>query len=195
MKNQTRPIFREEVVKRYFQSGDESVFPKIIAPKTFVCLWIFIGLFLIGLLIAWSVTIPVYTVGQGIVVSLSETHPEIPHDVALAVFLPAEYQDELNIGQHVFVYFDPHGEISQQKIIEIDPRILSPEEAKGEYAASQETSVAITCPVSVVFVPFVPPSGKIKADSYIGSLFRTDIELGRQRILAFVPGVGGLFRA
>lgn len=195
MTDKPRSIFREEVVKRHFQASDESIFPKIISPKTFICLWILVGLFLIGLLIAWSVSIPVYSVGQGIVVALDNKDYETPHDIALAVFLPAEYRDELNIGQHVRVYMDSRGERSQQKILDIDPRILSPEKAKKEYTASQEASLAITYPVSVILTSFTPPSDKIKADSYIGSLYRTDIEIGRQRILALVPVVGGLFRA
>jgi hypothetical protein len=49
MRANVRPIFRADAVRRYIQSQQKAVLPRFICPRTFLCLWILLGLlFLAG---------------------------------------------------------------------------------------------------------------------------------------------------
>jgi hypothetical protein len=41
-----RSIFRAEAVRRYIQNHEEAVLPRLICPRTFLYLWILLGLLL-----------------------------------------------------------------------------------------------------------------------------------------------------
>ena len=48
MTGSQRPIFRTEAVRRYIQNHEEAVLPQLICPRTFLYLWILLGLLLVG---------------------------------------------------------------------------------------------------------------------------------------------------
>ncbi len=43
-----RSIFRAEAVQRYIQNHEEAVLPRLICPRTFLYLWILLGLLLVA---------------------------------------------------------------------------------------------------------------------------------------------------
>jgi hypothetical protein len=43
-----RSIFRGEAVRRYIQNHEEAVLPRLICPRTFLCLWVLLGVLLIA---------------------------------------------------------------------------------------------------------------------------------------------------
>lgn len=48
MTTEQRPIFRAEAVRRYMHSQQATVLPRLVRPLTFRCLWILLGLLLLG---------------------------------------------------------------------------------------------------------------------------------------------------
>ena len=45
---QPRPIFRADAVQRYIQSHQKSILPRFVCPRTFLYLWILLGLLLLA---------------------------------------------------------------------------------------------------------------------------------------------------
>ena len=50
----SRSIFRAEAVRRYARSRDEAVLPRFASPATWACVWLLVGLILVGGLVAWQ---------------------------------------------------------------------------------------------------------------------------------------------
>jgi hypothetical protein len=48
MKNESRSIFRAQAFERYSQGPEKTSLPLSIRPRAFLCLWIFLGLFLMA---------------------------------------------------------------------------------------------------------------------------------------------------
>ena len=48
MTGSQRAIFRAEAVQRYIQKHEEAVLPRLICPRTFLYLWILLGLLLVA---------------------------------------------------------------------------------------------------------------------------------------------------
>ena len=189
MTDKPRSIFREEVVKRYLQANDESVFPRILAPRTFIYLWVLVGLSVISLLIAWCISVPVMIPGQAIVI---ETQNESGYDLELAILFSSEYRQTVKTGQSVFVSIESNNKPTQQQISTVAPRTLSPEEAMEIYAASICSPLLILQPVSVVFSEFHPPNIGLKSRDFRGSVYTVEIEIGTQRLITLIPVIGGL---
>jgi hypothetical protein len=51
--NTKRSIFRDEAVRRYVASREQSVLPPVLWPKTFLYLWALLGLLAAGSVITW----------------------------------------------------------------------------------------------------------------------------------------------
>jgi hypothetical protein len=49
-----RSIFRTDAIRRYAQDQSKAVLPRFVCPRTFLCLWILLGLlFLAGSYVTW----------------------------------------------------------------------------------------------------------------------------------------------
>lgn len=55
-----RSIFRDEAVRRYVESQEKAVLPRLLSPKTFLYLWSLVGLLAIGSVITWLAIKPVF---------------------------------------------------------------------------------------------------------------------------------------
>jgi hypothetical protein len=61
-----RSIFRTEAILRYAQNQSKAVLPRFVCPRTFLCLWILLGLlFLAGSYVTW--------VGRGLLWGSAQT--------------------------------------------------------------------------------------------------------------------------
>lgn len=56
---QKNSIFREEAVRRYVESQEKSVLPRLLSPKTFLYLWSLVGLLAASSIIIWLAIKPV----------------------------------------------------------------------------------------------------------------------------------------
>jgi hypothetical protein len=61
MEGNHRPIFRADAVRRYIQSQQRAVLPRLICPSTFLYLWILLGLLLLAAsLVTWLARGPLF---------------------------------------------------------------------------------------------------------------------------------------
>lgn len=68
MKDSRRSIFRNDAVRRYVESREKSVLPRLVSPRTFIYLWFLLGLLGMSSIVAWFARVPMYASGSAIVV-------------------------------------------------------------------------------------------------------------------------------
>lgn len=55
IQREPRSIFRAEAVQRYARSQGQATFPRLVCPRTFLYLWLLLGILLLGgSYLAWS---------------------------------------------------------------------------------------------------------------------------------------------
>lgn len=187
----TPSIFRAAAVRRYMQGREESVFPRLVSPRTFAYLWILLGLLVGSGLVAWFAQVPVYASGQAIVADQDDGFRYTDDEVVLVAFLPPEYCPQ--VGQNLLLQFDATGERLSREIIAIEPRISSPNAARERFGLEGNTALAITRPAIVVIARFEPLPTDLPTLAYVGSVYRVDVKIRSRRVISLLPLIGQLF--
>lgn len=186
----TRQVFRPEAIRRYMQSREEAVFPRLISPRVVIYLWVLLGLLGIAALFAWLVKVPIYVSGLAVVVDRSQIAQDIQDDVVLVAFFPPGH---LQAGQNLLVQFSATGERSSREIVAVEPEISSPDAARRKFALEDDAALAITQPAIVAVARFQPTPLRLPARAYVGSTYRVDVEVGSRRLISLLPLIGQLF--
>ncbi|NJL43453.1 MAG: hypothetical protein HC935_09450 [Pseudanabaena sp. SU_2_4] len=126
----TRSIFRDDAVRRYIESRERAVLPRLVSPQIFLYLWALLGLVATSGLFAWFAKIPVYASGTAVVtrwqsqISQTEGIDKVP---VLVVFLPPQYLSRLRPQQELFLKFAGIGDRFSRTILAVDTEIRSPD--------------------------------------------------------------------
>lgn len=109
MKYLYRSIFREEAIRRYVESKEKAVLPRLVSPQTFAYLWFLLGLLSVSSLVAWFTRVPVYTSGSAVVVRLNDQLNDKTHssdtEIVVAAFFPPQHLSSLQTAKKtVFVF-------------------------------------------------------------------------------------------
>lgn len=188
-----RTIFRDKALKHYAQSWERVILPRFVAPPVFLFLWILLGLLLVATLLAWLGQIPAYATGAGIVLDQRSTTDNKAGDKATAViFLPASPSLRVQTGLSVRVQIGQTGPRFNTTIVLVEPDVISPSAARQRYGLNGNLVQVITQPSIVVIVGLGPT---ISAEIYAGSLVSAQVQVGTQRVLSLLPGVGQLIGA
>jgi hypothetical protein len=110
-----------------------------------------------------------------------------PMAIAVFFFPPAQAQN-LHIGTPVSLHVGPSGSQFSSQIAGIEPGVMSPDALRALFHL-ENTSLPITQPSTVVIVKLDPTF----ATEYAGSTMTADLQVGSQRLISFLPGVGSLF--
>jgi hypothetical protein len=113
--------------------------------------------------------------------------PMSPTVTALFFFPPAQAQN-LRVGMPVNLSVGSSGSQIKSQISSIEPDVMSPATLSTLFHLGN-TALAITQPSIIVFVKLNP----VLATKYANSLVSTNLQVGSQRLISFLPGVGGLF--
>jgi hypothetical protein len=193
MKDDHMPIFRADAAQRYLESQAKTVLPRLVSPPVFTCLWILLGLLLMGGGVAWFAQVPIYVSCPAVVVDGRNQFPAVKGDTALVVFLPLESSTRVKNGQPLFVQFDAASGRLRQSISFVDLQIISPAAAQQQFALTGAAAAVLTHPAAVAIarlerLPAGPP-----AAAYVGSVYQVDIEVGARRLVSLLPLVSQLF--
>jgi len=187
-------IFRPEAIRRYRQSQQESILPRFTRPPVLVLLWFALGLLGASGVAAWLAKVPVYALGQAMIVPGAEVSRQTNADAQIVALLPAEYLPRLRPGQSLFVQLKPDQTDGRVKrpIHAVEPDLCSPEAARKRFPAGLAASGAITRPAAVVIARWEPVVGGLPGAAYFGSILPVEVEVGSRRMLSLLPVVGTL---
>jgi hypothetical protein len=192
MKDSRHSIFRDDAVRRYVEGRERSVLPRLISPSTFIYLWFLLGLLVISSLVAWFTRVPVYASGSAVVVRW-RSNQDTPEGIVVAAFFPPQHLSSLRTTQKLFLHFDAIGDRLSRSIIAVEPEISSPDAAQKQFALNPGAAKGITQPVAVVIAQLEPIPTSSPASAYLGSVGRTDVEVGSRRAVSLLPLIGQFF--
>jgi hypothetical protein len=193
MRGDTMPIFRADAARRYMESQEKTVLPRLVSPPVFICLWILLGLLVIGAAVSLFAQAPVYISCPAVIVDWRNRYPSVDGATAVVAFLPLENISRVKSGQKLFVQFDAAGGRFSQPVSFVDPQIISPDAAHRQFTLNGAAATAINRPSAVAIarlerIPDGPP-----AAAYVGGVYNVDIEVGSRRLITLLPLVGRLF--
>ncbi|HEX6292730.1 MAG TPA: hypothetical protein VFZ66_26335 [Herpetosiphonaceae bacterium] len=191
MSQPPRPIFRADAVRRYAERSDQAVLPRLIAPRTFLWLWLLAACLVGSAGAAWLVQVPIYASGRAVVLEAASSG----HAVTAVVLLPPDTLPRLRPGQSVVVTSaDRASQPITGALISIEPTITSPAEIQRRYAWHEGVAHSADRPSAVALARLDLPSD-LPAAAYIGSRYRIDTAVGSRRVLSFLPVFGPLLGA
>lgn len=187
MKDDTISIFRADAARRYSASQEKTVLPRLISPPVFLCLWMLLGLLVMGGGVSWFTQVPVYVSCPAVVVDWRHSSPSVEGDTAVVAFVPLESMSRVRGGQKLFVQWDAEGGRFSQLVSFVAPHIISPDAAHRQFALNATAALAITRPSAVAvarleMIPAGPP-----AAAYVGGVYQVDIEVGARRLISLLP--------
>jgi len=192
MLNKKVSIFRSEALKRYMSRNEKTIFPKIIAPRTFLYLWLILALLLVAALCALLADIPVYASALALVVE-DGNRKQNSSEVKIALLLPPENLPQLQVNQTVFFRRDKVGPLVSRQINDVEPAILSPSAIRSRFGLSGDAATKVDESSVVAFISLEPLPHGMEASSYLGTSYNAQVEIGHRRLASFLPVVGRLF--
>ena len=182
MPDEMRSIFRHEALWQSAQGTQRMVLPKLIQPRTFLCLWILIGLLAAAALLASLAEAPVFTTGTAAVI-------DADGDTMLALVLPAASLDSLQVGQTAWIDWpDTSGPIAV-RIAAIEDAVHSPAELRQRFVLPLET---VSGPAALAFADWVHPRAGAEhnsSQSYRGSTAPVRVHTGSRSLISLFTGV------
>lgn len=173
-----RQIFRERAIQSYRQGREKDILPRFVSPPVFLFLWIILGLCLVAGWVAWSIRVPIYVDGTGVMAA---------SEARVVVFVSAVHQQRLHAGEPVQMQLGTTGPRLRRTVTTVVPTLLSPEEARQDYHLDGTLALLVTEP-SVVLVIALDASSALSA--YAGSIVSAHVQVGDVRLLSFLPLVG-----
>jgi hypothetical protein len=172
-------IFRNKALNYYVQSRERDILPRFVAPPVFLFLWILLALLLASTVLAWLAHVPTRVAGSGVVLD-QEKAPSNSSGAVAVLFLPATSSGLVRPGQPVQTQIGTSVPLTAT-ILTVEPGVKSPSEIRETYAQ-------VIAEPSVVALISLGPS--ISAQVYTGTLVRALVQIGNQRILSLLPGIG-----
>lgn len=171
------------------QAKAQTVLPRFIAPPVPLCLWLLLSCVLTVSVLAWLTRVPVYRNGVATVVAQNSANEEL-----IVAFFPPESKSEMKAGQNLSLKLDPAGPPVMRTIASIEPRILSPAEARKKFNLDNTAAPTYRFPAAVAIARLGKPNDELPASAYEGTVIEAQVEVGSQRLIALLPLVGVFFR-
>lgn len=183
-----RTIFRGKALQYYAASRQKEILPRLISPPVFVFLWLLLALLLVASLLAWLARVPIYVATTGVVLDQGIMQGQQANGKATAIiFVPASQASRVHAGQPILLQIGTGGTELPYRIEGIVRGILSPNEVRRRYGLENAASAGITGPSMVLTISLGPA---FSAHQYAGSVVSARLQVGSQRVLSLLPGLG-----
>ncbi|MBE3557899.1 MAG: hypothetical protein IMW89_01570 [Ktedonobacteraceae bacterium] len=182
-----RALFRVSALENYLRERDRDNLPRFVSWPIPLFIGLLLGILVVASWFAWSVELPVYVSGPGIVLPASNGVIQQQQSPAVAaVFLPPAAAERLAVGLPVDVQFNSSAIQIHSSIVMIEPGIASPTAIQKRFGVAGRSGVPVTQPSLVVLVklPDLPVT------TYAGSVLSARVKVGAQRMIALLPGLG-----
>lgn len=180
-----RSIFRDQAIKSYIGRREKDVLPQLVAPPSFLFLWILLGLLMTAGLLAWLAQVPIYMEGSGVILEQQPPSASGQSEAVALIFFPALSASKVRAGLPIQLQIGSTGPSFTGKIDQVEPGIISPSEARKRYMLDNSVSQMLTQPAVVVRVRL---GTTIPAHMYAGSVLSAQVQVGSQRVLSLFPG-------
>ncbi len=205
-------IFRSNAIKHYMEGREKHEVPRFISLPITILLWALLTFFVAATLVVWSEQVPIYETTQGIVIAQSAAQPSgkpvsasgkstsatgksasmiakpVPVMIIAVFFFPPAQARNLHTGLPISLNIGSSGQPLKSQITHIMPGVMSPA-ALSSFFHLGNIPLATTQPSIVVEVKLDPTF----ATKYVGSIMTGKLQVGSQRLISFLPGVGNLF--
>ncbi len=131
---------------------------------------------------------PTYVVTGGVVLDQGVIQGQQASEGAMAiVFVPASHSAQVHVGQPILLQIGVTETQLLYTVQRVEPGILSPNEARSRYGLDAATTHIISGPSMVLTISLGPA---FQAQQYAGSTVSAQIQVGSQRVLSLLPGLG-----
>lgn len=182
-------MFRSKALAYYARSRERDILPHFVAPRAFVFLWILMALLLIATLGAWLAQAPAYVIGSGVILDSQGSMQQGNSETTAVIFLPETSSLHPRAGLPILMQIGTAGPQLSSTIAAVEPGVMSPEQARKQYALNGNLALLITEPSIAVTVKLGPD---IPVQTYAGSIVRAQVQVGTRRVLSLLPFVGQL---
>ena len=177
-----QPLYRAQALRQYARSREKAVLPRFVTPPVFLCCWLLLGLLLLATVLAWQVQVPIYQGASGALLDAPPFSQQAASGWQTILFVPAAPTPELHVGASLTLEIAVTGESFAGTIASVLPGVLTPAQARQQYALSGDLALVITQPSVVVEVVATFP-----ADAIPGSSLSAQIPVGKQSVLSLLP--------
>lgn len=184
------PLYRSQALQQYAERRGNTILPRSISPRVFVSCWVVLGLLLLALLIAWQVQIPVYVETAGVLHANPAAQRAADGPEAI-LFVPATSAPQLRVGATLTLQIVLTGEHITGTIASVLPGVLTPDQARAQYALTGDLALVIRQPSVAVRVRVGPT---LPADALGDLSLSAQVQVGSESALALFPTLlSGLF--
>jgi len=189
MKDSAHRIFRPEALQRYLRGLQTPVWPRLVSPPIFLCIWILAVLLLMTGMSVWLCKIPVYVSGVATVVQRPDG------EMLIVAFFAPEHLPRLQAGQTLALSSHDGRSRFTEAIVAVKSDIISPAAAQRQFALGLGAAHVITEPSAVAMARLEASYFSLPADLYLASSFRADVEVGTRRVISLLPLIGSVIEA
>jgi hypothetical protein len=179
MPAEEHPFFRSRALQHYLEGREESVVPRLISPPVFVCLWILLLLFVVGIAGASFLKMPVYAPGVA-VITRGVCAPAKDCKLMIVALLPPESLSHLHVGQTIYLEQSGKADRVRASLIGIEPTVESPETIRSRFGIDKSWGSIGDHPSAVAIAQWVG------AAEYAGSVLPVQVEFGSRRIVSLL---------
>lgn len=180
-----RSIFRKTALQHYTRGREQEVLPRMVAPPVFQFLWLLLGLFSLGGLMAWWGRVPTYTATTGMIVSVPRKVESAEPTTMAILFLPANQLPKLHPGQRVMLRTSSSDQPLSFTISSTNKSLFSPTKLRQQYGLEGAAALTVTQPSGVVSVNLA--GSKLAKPIYQGSSVLAQVEVGSTRLISLLP--------
>lgn len=179
-------IFRKRALEKYMQKQEMHVILRLVSPRMFGFLWVFIFLAICAGAVVWSIKEPIVIQGKGVVLQQKAANGKKAQVVVL-LLLPSDQQANLKVGQPVTISIASANISFHSSIGMVEEGVMSPAAISMQVNLQLPTSLAQTVagPSIVASAPVEPMS---QAQTYVGSQCDAQVQIGTQSAFSFIPG-------
>ncbi len=181
-----RHFFRQEALEHYARSRERDILPRSVAPPVFLLFWGLLLLLLAATVLAWQVQAPVSADAAGFIGQNGQASASPGGNAAAVLFVSANAAAALRAGQSITVQVALTGQTLSGTIATVGVSVLTPDEARQQYALTGDLALVIRQPSVVVILDLgsALPPGVV-----VGSSVMAQVQVGTQSLLSLLPGL------
>lgn len=179
----SRTIFRESALEAYRRAAGRDVLPRLTTWPVVLCSWLLLAALLAAVVLAWSVRLPSYVAGTGVVVASDQPQ----RGTVVALFLPPEQSARVRPGQLVQGQIGEAGPSVRGEVATVEPGLIGPSHARERFHLDSSSEL-VTEPSSVVLVRL---NEDLPQDADAGSHVAAQVLTGSRPLLGGLFGDGG----